>query len=274
MALPPSGTITLTQIQAEFGGSNPISLSEYYRGGGLVTSNNTNVPTSGTISLSNFYGAVKQFAFTISTSYSSTQDLRTLAFAAGWNGSDPVVATISAGVIISSSSTSVAALTIAGSFPAGVLLVNNGSIVGMGGRGGEANAAGSPGGAAVAVSTAVSITNNGTFAGGGGEEAQVLLGVGTDFSDPPPALAAHLGLRRRQPPDLCTPAPLLAAKQVNTTQVPVCTARRVHLRTGAMAGGCLLTAELEALGEYRVSKAALWMVRLEEGTWGALAVLP
>lgn len=168
MALPPSGTITLTQIQAEFGGSNPISLSEYYRGGGLVTSNNTNVPTSGTISLSNFYGAVKQFAFTISTSYSSTQDLRTLAFAAGWNGSDPVVATISAGVIISSSSTSVAALTIAGSFPAGVLLVNNGSIVGMGGRGGEANAAGSPGGAAVAVSTAVSITNNGTFAGGGG----------------------------------------------------------------------------------------------------------
>lgn len=168
MALPASGTITLADIQTEFGGSNPISLSEYYRGGAYVTPNNTNVPTSGTISLSNFYGAVKQFAFTIGTTYSSTQDLRTLAIAAGWNGSDPVVATISSGVIISSSTTASAALTISGSFPSGVSLVNNGSIVGMGGRGGEANATGSPGGAAIAVSTAVSITNNGTIAGGGG----------------------------------------------------------------------------------------------------------
>lgn len=168
MALPSSGTLTLAQIQGEFGGSNPISLSEYYRNGGLVTSNNTNVPTSGAISISNFYGAVKQFAFTIGTTYSSTQDLRTLAFAAGWNGSDPVVATISSGVIISSNTTASAALIVSGSFPSGVSLINNGSIVGMGGRGGEANAAGSPGGASVAVSTAVSITNNGTFAGGGG----------------------------------------------------------------------------------------------------------
>ena len=59
MALPSSGLITLAQIQAEFGGSNPISLSEYYRNGAYVTSNNTNVPTSGAISLSNFYGAVR-----------------------------------------------------------------------------------------------------------------------------------------------------------------------------------------------------------------------
>jgi hypothetical protein len=41
------------------GGSTPHSLSEYYKGGGLVGnhSNNPNVPTSGTISFSNFYGA-------------------------------------------------------------------------------------------------------------------------------------------------------------------------------------------------------------------------
>ena len=168
MALPSSGTITLAQIQTEFGGSNPVRLSEYYRGGAYVTPNNTNVPTGGAITLSNFYGAVKQFAFTIGTTYSSTQDLRTLALAAGWNGSDPVVATISSGVIISSSSTASAALTIAGSFPAGVSLVNNGSIVGMGGGGANADSVGIAGGAAVAVSTAVSITNNGTFAGGGG----------------------------------------------------------------------------------------------------------
>jgi len=59
MALQSSGTITLAQIQAEFGGSNPISLSEYYRNGSYVTSNNTSVPTSGDISVSNFYGASK-----------------------------------------------------------------------------------------------------------------------------------------------------------------------------------------------------------------------
>jgi hypothetical protein len=50
--------ISLGQIQTEFGGANPIALAgEYYRGAGYVTSNNTNVPTSGTIALSNFYGA-------------------------------------------------------------------------------------------------------------------------------------------------------------------------------------------------------------------------
>ena len=60
MALPSSGTITLAQIAAEFGGSAPHSLSEYYRGGAYTTSNNTNVPTSGAISLSNFHGAQNQ----------------------------------------------------------------------------------------------------------------------------------------------------------------------------------------------------------------------
>jgi len=35
VALPASGTITLDDLQTEFGGSNPIQLSEYYRGGGL-----------------------------------------------------------------------------------------------------------------------------------------------------------------------------------------------------------------------------------------------
>ncbi len=45
---------SLLAIQNEFGGTNPISLSEYYRGGGLTTTNNTGVPTSGAISLGNF----------------------------------------------------------------------------------------------------------------------------------------------------------------------------------------------------------------------------
>lgn len=60
MALPSSGPLSLSQIQGEFGGSNPISLSEYYAGGGLVPSGTSGtygaVPSSGAISIRNFYG--------------------------------------------------------------------------------------------------------------------------------------------------------------------------------------------------------------------------
>ncbi len=175
MALPSSGTITLAQIQTEFGGSSPTSLSEYYRGGAYVTSNNTNVPTSGTISLSNFYGAARLFSFTISSNQTNA-NLRSLAVAAGWDQSAPVAATIGSGVYISSNSTGTPALTVDGSFPAGVTLINSGFIVGMGGNGGAganwngngAGAAGSAGGLALSVSVAVSINNAGTIAGGGG----------------------------------------------------------------------------------------------------------
>ena len=55
MALQGSGAISLSQIQTEFGGSNPISLSEYYRNGAYTTSNNTSVPTSGAIAMTTFY---------------------------------------------------------------------------------------------------------------------------------------------------------------------------------------------------------------------------
>lgn len=59
MAIPLTGPISLTDIQAEFGGSNPLSLSNYYKGGAyvLTTDYAPNVPTSGPISLSDFYGA-------------------------------------------------------------------------------------------------------------------------------------------------------------------------------------------------------------------------
>lgn len=59
MPLPASGTISLNDLQNEFGGSNPIAISEYYRGGGLVPDipANSSVPASGQISLSNFYNA-------------------------------------------------------------------------------------------------------------------------------------------------------------------------------------------------------------------------
>lgn len=38
MPLQSSGAISLSQVQSEFGGSNPISMSEYYRNGSYVPS--------------------------------------------------------------------------------------------------------------------------------------------------------------------------------------------------------------------------------------------
>jgi len=60
MALPSTGPLSLNDIQTEFGGTNPISLSEYYAGGAFVpagtSGTNGAVPSSGTISINNFYG--------------------------------------------------------------------------------------------------------------------------------------------------------------------------------------------------------------------------
>ena len=58
MVLQTSGPISLQDIQTEFGGSTPVSLNQYYRGGGLVPdiAANSNIPTSGPISLNQFNG--------------------------------------------------------------------------------------------------------------------------------------------------------------------------------------------------------------------------
>lgn len=59
MTLQSSGVITLSDIVAEHGGpSSGIALSNYYRGAGskFVHANNTAIPASGAIALSNFYG--------------------------------------------------------------------------------------------------------------------------------------------------------------------------------------------------------------------------
>ena len=55
---PDSGYITLGHLNAEFGNGAPYSLSEYYRGVLVPDSvDNTAVPASGPIRLSNFYGS-------------------------------------------------------------------------------------------------------------------------------------------------------------------------------------------------------------------------
>lgn len=49
MVLQSSGAISLSNIQTEFGGSNPIAISEYYGAA-------SGIPSSGTISFNDFYG--------------------------------------------------------------------------------------------------------------------------------------------------------------------------------------------------------------------------
>ena len=60
MALPSSGPLSINDIAGEFGGSTPHAMSEYYAGGGLVPAGTSGtygaVPSSGTISIQNFYG--------------------------------------------------------------------------------------------------------------------------------------------------------------------------------------------------------------------------
>ena len=167
MTLPASGPISFNNINVELGVSGTTQASL-----GQTSYRNLAGVASGQISMSNFYGKANQFAFTISSNQTAA-NLATLATAAGWNGSSQLIATIGSGVYLSSNSTGTPGLTVSGSFPGGVSLINNGFIIGMGGAGGRgggtnAGAAGSAGGLALSVSSAISITNNGTIGGGGG----------------------------------------------------------------------------------------------------------
>lgn len=73
MVLQTSGAITLSDIRGEFGGAAPDLLSEYYRGGGLVPDSpaNSGIPTSGEISLADFYGGDASSGSVTLTNHSS-----------------------------------------------------------------------------------------------------------------------------------------------------------------------------------------------------------
>lgn len=67
MVLQSTGQISLSNVAVEFNDTlKPYKLSEFYAGGGLVSSSITGIPISGTISLYNFFGK----ALVATTSYS------------------------------------------------------------------------------------------------------------------------------------------------------------------------------------------------------------
>jgi len=107
MTLPCPGptTISLSDIQNEFGGSNPISLSEYYRGGSYTTSNNTNVPTSGAIGLDDFFCGVAEIVAYI-TSTTTDLDVSTLFTSSDWSSTVPKRVVVNSGVTVGATSPS------------------------------------------------------------------------------------------------------------------------------------------------------------------------
>ena len=78
MAITPSGQVKFSDLRTEFiGGSGQVPIGSLYRGGSNIrskASNNTgvnlaaDVPTSGELQLSDYYGTAKGFRFTYSTS--------------------------------------------------------------------------------------------------------------------------------------------------------------------------------------------------------------
>ena len=70
MTLQSSGVITFADIQAEFGGSNPIGLGEYYAGGAYVPPYTYGfgafpIASSGPINVADFYGTTKNPSITL-----------------------------------------------------------------------------------------------------------------------------------------------------------------------------------------------------------------
>ena len=74
MALQTSGAISLANVQSEFGGSNPISISEYVRGGSYVpnvTQNNAIPTTTSNMGMDDFYGTLALIPIVSGTTYVS-----------------------------------------------------------------------------------------------------------------------------------------------------------------------------------------------------------
>ena len=181
MPIPGPGTaISMTTIATEFGGTVPHSLSEYYRGGGLVPNAPVNaaIPTSGQIAMGNFYGSTNRIPIALNlTSNTYNYDVFTNRGPTYVAGISDVTVTVNPGVTVGSTSTGTYAMLVPSGFNPGdtVRIVNNGVIQAMGGGGGNGQAPtssvptpGLVGGDAIYVNRPTIITNNSVVAGGGG----------------------------------------------------------------------------------------------------------
>lgn len=193
MAIKSSGALSFaTDIVGEFSDSTPHSLSEFYKGGGKVpdAAGNASVPTSGAISMGDFYGAVNRIAINLTIS-SNTNNYNIFSSAAGSYvaGISDVTLTINSAVTVGSTSTGTPALDTGTGWASGdtITIANNGTVKGRGGNGGAGGNAtyvsgdggsvvgtwtgggnGGTGGTAFRAQFAATFTNNGSVYGGGG----------------------------------------------------------------------------------------------------------
>lgn len=71
MPLPDDGPLSMDDIRGEFGGVNPLPLSDYYAGGPFVPAgtvgNSGPIPTAGTIKISDFYGSSNTLPYVLTS---------------------------------------------------------------------------------------------------------------------------------------------------------------------------------------------------------------
>ena len=189
MAIPSAGSaLSLSDIQTEFGGSNPIALSEYYAGGDNVPSGTSgdagSIPSSGTIAVSQFYGSTNRVAIALTIS-STTQSYNIFSNRGGTYSAGISDVTLTVQAIVGS--TGASAIDTGNQWTSGdtVKIINNSQIVGRGGAGGAGGGqnaqggAGSAGQPAIVLGINTTIQNNGGNirggggGGGGGKGAQV-----------------------------------------------------------------------------------------------------
>jgi hypothetical protein len=186
VALPSSpNSLSLNQIAGEFGGTVPHSLSEYYAGGGLtpsgISGDSGAIPTSGEISIGQFYGSANRVTINLTIS-SNTTNYQISASRGGTYSSGITDVILTNNAQVGSNSVGTAAIWTgpAGSWSAGdtITIVNNGAIRGRGGNGGagmQSSGAGvQPGQAAgdsIELNYPVTVQNTAPgdlWAGGGG----------------------------------------------------------------------------------------------------------
>lgn len=184
MALPSSGQISLGDVNVELGLNRTTQISL----GGSST-RGLYALVSGAIRLAaDGYNKANAFIASIATNQQEL-NLRTWALANGWDGTTKAIITINSGVYIWSDNVATPALTINGSWPGGIELINNGFIMGKGGKGAPQNSetatgsyTGENGGPAISLGINVTInSSNGYIGGGGGGGNGLILTIGSRF---------------------------------------------------------------------------------------------
>ena len=180
MTMVSSGPISLGGTATTSGLNQSVNVELGRAGTASINMNESAVRTlaavpSGAISMSNFYGKSNRVALSFTFSSSTADASLNLSSIGGYRaGTSDITVTINSGVYLYATSTGGYGLNLTGGTSGDTLtVVNNGFIMGMGGRGSGSNGGASNGGAAVNLgfgltSCTFNNTNGSAYIGGGG----------------------------------------------------------------------------------------------------------